>query len=302
MTSPSGGAAQESSNPERTLPTKIKLDNTALTAHQTCPAKFDLRINQGWAARFRSGALTFGGAFHAGLAEWYRTGQRDLAFNAIVAAWEPTANDEDWRTLEKCLRTMDEYTRVYPAEAFVPVRDPEGNAMIEIPFSLDTGLVTSQGVPIEYGGIFDGLVDYGGQVFVLEHKTTSMLGQYYFDQFRPNNQVSGYVWAASMLSGRKVNGALINAIGVFRVGKSKYERQFTTRTEHEMDEWKMNLVSTASEIVHHQQTGYWPMRTSACTLYGRCEFHSVHSLATQTERANMLELEYEYNPWDYEKR
>lgn len=303
--------------------------------HQTCPAKYDLRIRQGWTTRGKSGALGFGGALHLGLAEWYKTHSLERALLAINDGWPEDMPIDDFRTKEKCITTMIEYTKFYPAEGFTVVGLPD-NPMIEVPFTIELdGLhvpfcgdwVDREGavregcgymVPgfseticprcgqdleyIEYGGIFDGLVEFSGQVFVLEHKSTSVLGGTYFNQFKPNNQVSGYIWASSKLSGKKVQGALVNAIGIYKAGKTKFEREMTSRSEVGIAEWKRNVQTTCAEIRFHERHGYWPLRTQACTLYGLCEFHSIHVLEHPAEREKRLENLYIKNPWDYELR
>jgi len=307
----------------------MKVDNTALTTHQTCPAKFDLRIRQGWASKGKSAALGFGGALHSGLAEWYKKKDIRAALLAIDTAWDARAgNVDDWRTKDKCITTMIEYSKVYPSESFSVVGAPE-NPMIEVPFTIELdglcipycstcdkwytdkqGLVTMTKCPsclgdlepIEYGGIFDGLIEFSHRIFILEHKSTSVLGASYFDQFKPNNQVAGYIWGASKLSGKKVDGALINAIGVYKASKTKFERHITSRSDVAIEEWKKNVQLTCAEIKFHELHGYWPMRTQACTLYGRCEFLNVHELEHEAERQARLHMEYEINPWDYELR
>lgn len=307
----------------------LKVDNTALVTHQTCPSKYDLRIRQGWTSRGKSAALNAGGAIHAGLAVWHRS--RDLAgaLRAISDGWDEAAGTaDDWRTREKCITVMIEYSKAYPTENFVVVGAPE-NPMIEVPFTLElddlcvpycptcdkwftdtTGLITivrcpSCGAdlePIEYGGIFDGLVEFSQRVYVLEHKTTSVMGSGYFNQFRPNNQITGYIWASSKMSGLHVSSALVNAIGMYKVGATKFDRQPSFRDDVEVVEWKRNVQITCAEIKFHETHGYWPMRTQACTLYGRCEFHSVHSLSHPVDRAHRLDTEFVINFWDYELR
>jgi hypothetical protein len=127
-----------------------------------------------------------------------------------------------------------------------------------------------------------------------------MLGSTYFYQFRPNNQVTGYVWGATGLSGRRVSGTIVNAIGVYKASATKFERHITTRNEADIREWLQNVRSVAEEIQHHKRTGFWPMRTAACTLYGTCEFHGVHTLTTQIERTKRLEADYVKNEWNFE--
>lgn len=301
----------------------MKIDNFALTTFQACPIKYKLRIKEGWTKRGKSGALGFGGALHEGLAMWYKTHDMQKSLVAITESWPTGLPADDWRTREKCLQVMLEYIKQYPQEAFRVVGFPD-NPMVECTFTLDTGMFLrceqcavadtsdyhdafcssckEQKEPIEYGGIFDGLVEHSGTVFVLEHKTTSQLGSYYFNQFKPNNQVTGYVWAAGLLSGQRVGGAFINAIGIYKASKTKFERQITTRAPVAIEEWLNNVRVTCEMIRECERTGHWPMFTGACTMYGACEYHPVHVLNTETERSKMLEQEYVLSEWAYEQR
>lgn len=310
----------------------MKLDNTALTLHQTCPAKYDLRINQHWTSRGKSAALGFGAAIHLGLAAWHRGLGLEAALLAISEGWKDDQPVDDFRTKEKCITTMIQYAKTYPTEAFGVVGAPD-NAMIEVPFTIELGLCipfcgtwtdnhdyTYEGCghenkdwelascekcgqalePIEYGGIFDGLIEFSHQVYILEHKSTSVMGAYYFDQFKPNNQVCGYMWGGGELSGKKVVGALVNAIGVYKAGATKFERHITSRSDAAIAEWKRNVQTTCAEIKFHERNGFWPLRTMACTLYGKCEFHSVHVLEHVDERLKRLENDFVKEKWDYE--
>jgi hypothetical protein len=278
----------------------MKVDNFALTIHQACPTKHKHRIQEHWTLRRKSPALGFGGALHLGIAEWYRRGSLDLAIQAIRDGWTEPNRTDDFRTMQKCIDVMRGYAKQYPNESFQIVGglDP----ILEASFTIDTGLTTDAGTPIEYGGIFDGLVEFSGHVYILEHKSTSVLGPTYFSQFKPNNQVTGYIWAARQMTGMRVAGAMINAIGVYKAGATRFERHLTTRTDAEIDEWLKSVQSTCNEIEYHDRKGFWPMRTTSCTQYGLCEFHSVCSLADPTLRAKRLEQDFVREIWDYENR
>lgn len=315
----------------------MKIDNFALTTFESCPLKFKERIVEGWTSKRKTAALGFGGALHEGLAEWYRTHDKAKAVSVIHAVWPQNVPSEDWRTEAKCIQTMVDYIKRYPSETFHVVGAPD-NPLIEITFTLDTGLrlscpdcgptvgawagryvVVDNHVTlvdahdcccncgrelerIEYGGIFDGLVEFSGSVYILEHKTTSMMGSYYFNQFKPNNQVSGYVWAAGLMSGQRVGGAIINAIGIYKASATKFEREITTRSPDAVAEWLNNLHWKCEMIQEAQRTGRWPMFTQSCTQYGLCEFHSVHVLNTQNERDKMLDQQFVRDRWNFEAR
>lgn len=279
----------------------MKIDNFLLTMFQQCPLKYFLRAHEHWTTRRKSAALGFGGAVHEGLAAWYRTKDPAKALLAIHNSWPANVPIDDYRTKEKAMSVMADYMRRYDTEPFSVVGAPE-SPMIECTFTLDTGLTLDDGEPIEYGGIFDGLVSWDGRVYVLEHKTTSQLGPYYFTQFNPNNQVTGYIWAAGLMSGQKVGGAIVNAIGVYKSSPTKFERQITSRNQTQVDEWLLNVKNVCQQIRDCERRGHWPMTTPACTLYGRCEFHDVHSLGTEKERQKMLEMNYIKEEWSYEDR
>lgn len=218
---------------------------------------------------------------------------------------------------------MLEYIKVYAHESWTVVGLAEGSPIVEVPFTLDTGMFLpcercldldvdpygavcdNCGAPresIEYGGIYDLLVEFGGNLFVVDHKTTSVMGSGYFNQFKPNNQMTGYIWAASAMSGKKVNGAIINAVGIYKSGTTKFEREITSRSPNAVEEWLLNLWHECVNIQRCTHADFWPRRTNACTLYGLCEFHSVCSLDHPTERAKRLEADYVRDKWDFENR
>lgn len=285
-------------------------------------------MNQGWTSRRRSGALGFGSCLHEGLAVWHRTYDIGAALLKINEKWPEQMPIDDWRTKEKCIKTMIEYSKHYPHETFVVVGMPD-NPVIEVPFTLDTGMFLpcqhrtcahfmladwdkaykakcescgKEKEPIEYGGIYDMLIEFSGHLYVVDHKTTSMMGPSYFNQFKPNNQMTGYIWAAGLMSGRKVAGAFINAIGMYKTGVTKFEREITSRSQAAIDEWLRNVWTECVNIITHKLGGYFPMRTGSCTQYGLCEYHGVHSLEHNSERIKRLETDYVQEKWDFENR
>lgn len=301
----------------------MKIDNFALTMFQACPLKYFLRIKEGYTSRRKSAALGFGGSFHAGLAAWYSTGSRVEMLKAVEDTWPDNMPVDDYRTKQLCVETLIAYTREYPHETF-KVIDSATEKLVEVAFTLPTGMYLpcelcwdndnsahtdtncancgAPKEPIEYGGIIDMGVEFSGSVFSVEHKTTSQLGASFFNQFRPNNQVTGYTWALGLLTSQRVGGSLINAIGVYKASKPKFERQITVRSPEEIEEWKVSVYRTCVAIRRCERDGVWPMHTQACTMYGKCEFHAVHVLPHERQREAILEQEYIKEHWDYEGR
>lgn len=300
------------------------VDNFALTLFQTCPAKYFLRIKEQQVPIRRRAALGFGGAIHAGLAEWYRSHDAKRMIEKLVEIWPANMPVDDFRTREKAAQVLLEYIKEYPHENFKLI-GPEGDPLVEKAFTIPTGMYLEcqecEGYmgedddwegkcsncgkaleEIQYGGIIDAGIEFAGKVYVLEHKTTTQMGNSYFLQFKPNNQVTGYIWGLSKLSSAKIGGAMINGIGLYKASPTKFDRHLTNRAACEIDEWLIHVKETCNEIKRCERTGIWPWRTMACTLYGLCDYHNVHVLATEGERSKRLEQDYTMSTWNHEER
>jgi hypothetical protein len=310
----------------------VILDNTTIETFTTCPAKYLLRIREGLAPKKVSSALNAGKVLHSGLEVWYKTGDLGQALQACKDKWDPTIVSDDFRNLEKILGTLVTYTKNYPTEKFKILGVDTGDTIVEDSFTLPTGMVLDMCPvchfdhakehtavreaylsgkcfncdlplePIQYGGIFDLLVDWAGTLYVLDHKTTTQFGQYYHTQWKPNNQITGYVWGAQELSGRKVGGAVINVIAWYKASPTKFDRHITTRDAHDIVEWKENVRQIANLIHRANLLGEYPLVTKSCIMYGKCEYHMLHESSNPQVREGLKSMYYEHRPWDHERR
>lgn len=284
------------------------VDNFQLSMFQTCPAKYWLRIMNGWKPRRQGAALGFGQILHLGLEVWYRTGDLDLAIETMKVEWPSEQFSDDFRDLAKCISVLREYVEEYPREPWTVVGYGTDQPMIETSFTLPlldaqgNQLTTYDGYRIMYGGIIDLAFDFNGQLYIMDHKTTTRLGDYYFDQYKPNNQMTGYIWGMSQLTNRRVGGAYINAIGLYKKSATKFKRGLTQRSDEDIATWVHDIHHTCNLIRVAANTGEFPKFTSACTLYGKCEFHGVHVLSGKSQQDRFLEQEYVQETWDHESR
>lgn len=167
-------------------------------------------------------------------------------------------------------------------------------------------------IPIIYTGRIDLPISIDGQIFVMDHKTTGMLGSSFFDAKRLSSQQRGYCWAFQELAKKPVAGYVINAIrtkeppqyvtaGGERKSTSKttnpqtwweesFQREKFLLQPGQLDEWKQNVISLIEEFLWHYSRGYMPMRTGnehACVNYGKCQFFDVCRLHSD-DRGMML--------------
>jgi hypothetical protein len=282
----------------------MKVDNFTLDQFN-CPAKYDLRINKNIVPLRRKPSLSFGGVIHYGLAEWYRTGTAARACQAIVDHWPEVMPSDDFRTKDYALRIMAAYILAYPTESWKVIKTGD-DALVEKAFTLDTGMTTEDGEPILYGGILDVGAEFGDTLYVVDHKTTTVLGKedsnYYFAQFKPDNQMTGYIWGLRELTNQKVGGAVINAIGLYKSGEIRFKRQITARNDFEIDEWLISVREKCNAIKRCERSGIWRMETSQCMNYGQCEYYPIHVLNDPVSREKRMESDYVKSEWNWEDR
>lgn len=303
----------------------MKVDNFTLEQF-ICPAKFDLRINKHIVPIRRKPSLSFGGVIHEALAEWYRTGDSAKTMQAILDHWPEVMPSEDFRTKEYAFKVLSRYILEYPKETWKILQGAQG-PIVEQAFTIDTGMYlecqecemyasendkitgvcSNCGKPLEkilYGGIIDVGAEFGETLYVIDHKTTSVLGDgnYYFMQYKPDNQMTGYIWGLQQLTNQRVGGAIINAIGVYKSGEVKFKRNITTRNKFEIDEWLEGVRIRCNEIKRCERTGEWRLETSQCTSYGQCDYHSIHVLNDPVSREKRIEQDYVVSEWNYEAR
>lgn len=288
----------------------LVLDNTARSAHEGCPRMYEYRILTGWVRRDSlGGALLAGAALHLGLAEWYRSHSLSAAQEAIRQGWEAEGSPDssDWRTLEKVLTTMRQYTQAYPTENFKIVGAPE-LPFIEQRVTIDTGLSCFDGTPIHYGGLIDTVVEDSVGYAIMDHKTCSVFGEdgsparyNFWASFKPDSQMTGYVWLAQQITDKPIRGVIINGIGWNRVAATRFDRYIVNYSAEDIEEWKRSLICEANQIRRNQLAGFYPMKTHSCiTKYGRCAYHGICSLEP-TIRNAALDQDYIKRPWSHEE-
>ena len=273
-------------------------------------------------------ALNFGSVIHLCLEHRYRKHRSDPVgptfwneIAAIITSYfeaHPCPVD-DWRSANWAMTVMKRYMAKYESEDFALLSDASGALpMVEMPFTIP--LFTHDNINVIYTGRIDlplSLAD--GTTWVMDHKTTSMIGQAHWDKMRMSSQQKGYCWAFEQLTGKKVTGYVVNTIRtkepplyVLRnepstKGKSQspeawwdesLQREKFYLKPSEMDEWKENTITLVEEFFWHYQRGYLPMETAlGCTAYGRCPYFDVCTLAREDRNLLLTSGQYTDNVW-----
>lgn len=311
----------------------LQIDNTSLETFTTCPRAAEYRLLEG---RVRSSAspLTFGSAVHEGLEVWYKSQSSDLSDTerlsmALSAAVKVFSNIQlslsEWRTPDRACDTIQRYIKRYPTEPF-QLHSFYGEPAVEIPFSLPLCVLdynadvpsgamswddlTGPGsgnfvskIHVYWTGKIDLAIVENGRNFILDHKTTSMVGPTFWDQFHLSNQTIGYCWAAEQIfEGMKFSGLIVNAIigrPITKTGvHTDFERNKFYYSADQLKEWELNTKELVADFLANLHRGHFPMHTTWCIgKYGKCRYHDVCSLPSEARIHMLMSDHYADNTW-----
>jgi len=306
--------------------TKIQFawDSTSLGAFKKCPRYYQYKILEGWRKPNDSIHLRWGQELHSALEDYARSlavGVRhdDAVHDTIRALleriqdWEPEpqSKSEELKTKANLVCAVVWYLEHYhpdPAETLILAN---GKPAVELSFAFElewgpgpfNGLFTDangepRSQPYLLCGHLDKVVKFGGDLYVMDHKTASTTpGAYYFNQYDPNNQMSLYTLASQTIMRSPIRGVIIDVIQV-AVGFSHFTRGFTYRTPDQLEEWLDNTRVWLRDAEGCAEQGFWPMNDAACSHYGGCEFQGICSKSPGV-RERFLESNFERKePWN----
>jgi hypothetical protein len=262
------------------------LDNSALSAFAHCPRRFLYVKVLSLRSRVDALALSFGGAFHAGLAEYYTSGEPVKALRDFAEAATAERSRLQIRIEEaKAAGIKEEYSLEFGMQLLTKymLRYPRGTDGFQIMVKDGTPLV-EQGFTLRLGnglivGKMDGVIDDGD---LLEHKTTSQyLSPEFLSQYIVHNQITLYMAALRELLGRMPKKCIVNIIRVKEyktVNKDDklFSRQYVTRTTAQLDQFLQQLEFRISQVKNFLRIGFdafYQNAPEACTKWGRiCEY------------------------------
>lgn len=238
-------------------------DSSTSRCYRECPRRYFWQYVLNLVPKFDNRApLNFGQAIHEALKTWYTTGDADQSIGDFHNIWEDRVEDTK-RTHVTGEKLLKGYFERYPKENFKPISPPEQG------FKIDMG-------GFYYVGRFDYVIEYNGMPLVMDHKTSSKMGQSYYYQFRPNIQISGYCFAADIVYKVKTLGAMINVL-YLTTRTRDYFRDIIPREEWEKREFVSVISKIADEISSLPRDDYraWEPYWSNCTRWGVCGYRDL---------------------------
>jgi hypothetical protein len=319
---------------------QLFIDNSTLSTITTCPRKAAYGVLARRQQCKPRAALFFGGAIHKALEVRDMEQQilctaaiEEKMINALVEYFSDCDDSDDYRNLSYAIRTIEQYNKTFPADPQVAITLPSGEVAVELPFALPMGEVhicdsmwvkdpdINNGDPqfrhidtiqIVFTGKMDRICEKNGRKFLLDHKTTSMGGPTFFDEFYTSHQFRGYKWATEQLLGIEVAGVIINALVCrppLKSGSVNYtfDRQEILIDSDQVRDWQTSFLQAVETFLGYhvgqpeqeRPESAYPMHTNTCIgKYGKCEFFDVCQLTPAHRNAMLFSGLYETNTWN----
>lgn len=255
-------------------------DNTMLSAYRQCPRKFYWQIVRGAVPRTTATALQFGLAWHKFLELYYEGASMEKAY---AEAAQLIVNPDTKRNATMLWEICKLYVERWKKDDFVVERT-------ELGFTLELdGFL--------YGGRIDGIarMNNSNERFVLEHKTASRMGPFYFNQWHLSSQVRGYVYGlASLLDG--VSGVLMNVAYIAK--KPDLFREPIRIPPVVLEDWRRSAVDTMLNIAKSFKSGVWAQHSDGCeTKYGLCPYASLCMMKQNYKEIEIPPYEFKFQRW-----
>lgn len=238
----------------------------------------------------------FGSAVHAVLAHHYTKGRAsdDFLQQCINEANLP---DDDYRNIGYLKELYQGYCHEYPEEPFTLLQT---EPRTELSFAMPLGIV--QDIPIVWTGRVD-LPSFwpDGSCWNIDHKTSSIGGPTWWQEYECSLAQKGYVWALQQTLRRPIEGFMINAVFTRRItatGKGiEYARQKYPLEQQQIVEWRKNtlaLIDIAITCFKHES---FPMLGPCVGKFRACDYLPVCSLPEDTRELVLLGPEYRDVTW-----
>lgn len=253
-------------------------------------------------------AMDYGTSIHAGLAEMMKGKSLEEAkqvFYQEADKFQIDTYDDPRRCTARGTDTLEQWqqwiaTLNYPIKAITLRERPAVEVCVIKTIAKEEVSFLGE-MTFKWLGIIDAVVEYKGQYWILDHKTTSMLGDRFLDDKIRSNQFLGYYYLMKDIVKKELNvdiaGCLIDAIstGTKDVNFRLYEIPFSP---WQIDEWivstrrkLLDIVYTISNIVFNPEYEVVAELESCVTKYGRCPFFNVCSVNPRL-RDEMLRIEF----------
>lgn len=277
------------------------IDSTSLEPITTCPYHGYLSVVKKKKPSYPATALIAGNILHEALSYRYKMmAYRSCKTSAIINFTNeglPITLEEiqlrllsklysrysdidmEWRNLALATELIKTYNEVYEDENFT-IAKHNSRPFVELPFSVICERI--DGILVIYIGKIDlAYFDHKNHLYILDHKTSSRLGETFWDEASVFEQTRGYCWAATKCGLPQPTGYTVNALGWKAPTKTgtaiNLERRTYYLEEDSLSRWYQNMLLQCETFIWHHKRGKYPTHQKLHCIhkYGRCEFYNL---------------------------
>lgn len=278
--------------------TIVRINSSAMSLMQTCQrkAKFSLfdSIEQPTGI-----AAQYGSLIHKALEKYYLLDPVDHTVDNITQIWSQVSSE--WQDPEDSPHTkstgakiLKNYAEKFAGDPWVAIIDSNGTPYAEVPFEFP--IHSFEDVEVRLFGTIDLIVKntLSRQISIMDHKTGRSLGAEFMNRWKPNNQMSAYVFAAREQFGFNCNSAIINGLQVAKTVQSVC-RVETYRDQDELLEFKEIAIKNAIKLynIYNGMDQAEPSDGSVCSQYGGCHYQQICALTPAIRQTALLNLKNE---------
>lgn len=230
-----------------------------------------------------------------------------LGRQAMLAFWGDfeVPEGKENKGLANLLKAFDSYFLEYPlaTDRIKPLISANGEPAVEFTFSVPIPGTRhpTTGDPLLYAGRFDMLGLYNGQLFAVDEKTATSLGDQWRRQWDLDSQFTGYCWAAGQY-GYKVAGAIVRGVGLLKT-KISHAEAIVYRPQWMVDRWLSQLVRDCTRMTEaykrwlaldNDSEWDYALDKAHCDAYSGC----AYKLLCSTPEPDNWISSYEVSEWD----
>jgi len=278
--------------------TKIQYiwDATSIEYYKRCPRLYYYKMICGYQSEDEDIHLRWGQEYHTALHQYEQLKASGLDHDECLwhvikelllrtREWKPDHKFKNKPFLVRSvIRRIDKF-KEDPAE-LMTLKD--GKPASEVSFMFELNYGPREGIKYILCGLLDKVVDYMGDIFFMDHKTSNY--SLNMDWYRPHNQMSLYTIACKIVFNTNIKGGIIDHATI-QVNDTKIERGMTHRTNDELDEWLEELEEWLEDAKRSAEQNYWRMNDTACDKYGGCKFRGICGKA-RSVRERFLKSEF----------
>ena len=248
-----------------------KWSHSKINTFIRCPEMFRWQYIVGIRPKIKSKPLVLGGCVASFLSEFRAEGTFEAGAEAFMQNWVDedkglpiSKADDPMRSVERGLEILKAYTEFYPDEPAQIIR-PE----ISFEEEVAPGII--------FRGRIDGVIDDGTSIGIIEDKTASRLGDFFFVEKGNSYQVKWYMFIAEKLglfdlSKNKLPRGVLNAIYIHKE-TLRFRREPILKMKKDIEEAGKDLLAWIAHInMAVSQNSFPKADYSMCAQYGGCDY------------------------------